>query len=45
MKISIVTLIKKLFISSEIAVDREVFRVFLGLLPLRLSPKAKRARK
>jgi len=30
---------------SEIAVDREVFRVFLGLLPQRLSPKEKRARK
>jgi len=30
---------------SEIAVDREVFRVLLGLLPLRLSPKEKRARK
>jgi len=30
---------------SEIAVDREVFRVLLGLLPLRLSPKENRARK
>jgi len=30
---------------SEIAVDREVFRVLLGLLPPRLSPKEKRARK
>ena len=30
---------------SEIAVDREVFRVLLGLLPLRLSPKESRARK
>jgi len=30
---------------SEIAVDREVFCVLLGLLPLRLSPKEKRARK
>jgi len=30
---------------SEIAVDREVFRVVLGLLPPQLSPKEKRARK
>jgi len=30
---------------SEIAVDREEFRVLLGLLPLRLSPKENRARK
>ena len=30
---------------SEIAVDREVFRVLLGLLPPRLSPKEKRTRK
>ena len=30
---------------SEIAVDREEFRVHLGLLPSRLSPKEKRARK
>ena len=30
---------------SEIAVDRDVFRVLLGLLPPRLSPKEKRARK
>jgi len=30
---------------SEIAVDREVFRVLLMLLPLRLSPKENRARK
>ena len=29
----------------EIAVDRGVFRVLLGLLPPRLSPKEKRARK
>jgi len=30
---------------SEIAVDREEFRVHLGLLPSRLSPKEKWARK
>ena len=30
---------------SEISVDREVFRVLLGLLPPRLSPKENRARK
>jgi len=30
---------------SEIAVDREVFRVLLGLLPLRLFPKENRAPK
>jgi len=30
---------------SEIAVDREVFRVLLGLLPPQLTPKEKRARK
>ena len=30
---------------SEIAVDREVFQVVLGLLPLRLSPKKKRSPK
>jgi len=30
---------------SEIAVDHEVFRVLLGWLPSRLSPKKKRARK
>ena len=30
---------------SEIAVDREVFRVLLGPLPPQLSPKVKRARK
>jgi len=29
----------------EIAIDREVFRVLLGLLPPRLYPKKKRARK
>ena len=29
---------------SEIAVDREVFRVLIGLLPSRLSPKKKRTR-
>jgi len=30
---------------SEIAVDREAYSVILALLPLRLSPKEKRARK
>jgi len=30
---------------SEIAVDREAFRLHLGLLPSRLSPKESRARK
>jgi len=30
---------------SEIAVDRDVFRVLLGLSPLRLSPNENRARK